>query len=234
MLQQEKRDRLQVWRQIKRNFSHPSHIEIIDMFGKRTGELCIVTEWVEGQTLRNYLSGLQDQIFVSEEQILSWFTQICLGLKHLHDKQCAYGALDARNIFVNQFAEIKIKPRSPKADVGQCTLNFGYDQLPLQAPELLKRPISKSPLTQLSLRKADVWFLGTVLYELVAKKRPFASNNLVTQARSIVQGKVQPMDAPCSEGLANLVASCMSTDPDQRPTIDEVLASPLLQEQAEY
>lgn len=49
-------------------------------------QLYIVMEYVEGQKLRDAIIAQQGQSF-TEEVALGWFAQICLGLKHLHDRQ---------------------------------------------------------------------------------------------------------------------------------------------------
>jgi NIMA (never in mitosis gene a)-related kinase len=43
-----------------------------------------------------------------EPQLLDWFTQICLALKHLHDKKILHRDLKSQNIFLSDKNLIKL------------------------------------------------------------------------------------------------------------------------------
>ena len=44
----------------------------------------------------------------SENQILDWFTQICLGMKHIHDRKVIHRDLKGQNIFLTKSGFVKI------------------------------------------------------------------------------------------------------------------------------
>jgi len=44
----------------------------------------------------------------TENQILDWFTQICLAMKHIHDKKILHRDLKAQNVFLNKNGIIKL------------------------------------------------------------------------------------------------------------------------------
>lgn len=46
--------------------------------------------------------------YFSESQILKWFTQICLGVKHVHDRKVIHRDLKAENIFLTKSGMAKI------------------------------------------------------------------------------------------------------------------------------
>ena len=39
---------------------------------------------------------------------MDWFTQICLGMKHIHDRKILHRDLKTQNIFMTQSGQIKI------------------------------------------------------------------------------------------------------------------------------
>ena len=51
-------------------------------------------EYADGEDLNKTIKTQKDvkdnkgnQVFFSEEKILRWFCQVCLGLKHIHEKK---------------------------------------------------------------------------------------------------------------------------------------------------
>lgn len=38
--------------------------------------------------------------YFHEETLLSWFTQICLGIKHMHDRKITHRDIKGQNIFL--------------------------------------------------------------------------------------------------------------------------------------
>jgi NIMA (never in mitosis gene a)-related kinase 1/4/5 len=44
----------------------------------------------------------------SENQILNWFTQICLAMKHVHDRKIIHRDLKTQNIFLTSDGLIKL------------------------------------------------------------------------------------------------------------------------------
>ena len=43
-----------------------------------------------------------------EEQVLEWFTQMCLALKHIHDRQILHRDIKTQNIFLTIRGEVKL------------------------------------------------------------------------------------------------------------------------------
>lgn len=44
----------------------------------------------------------------NEEHVLNWFTQICLALKHVHDRKILHRDLKSQNIFLTEKGMIKL------------------------------------------------------------------------------------------------------------------------------
>ncbi len=46
--------------------------------------------------------------YFTEDQVLYWFTQICLALKHCHDRKILHRDIKAQNIFLMKTGIIKL------------------------------------------------------------------------------------------------------------------------------
>mmetsp|Transcript_76026 Transcript_76026/g.164519 ORF Transcript_76026/g.164519 Transcript_76026/m.164519 type:complete len:232 (+) Transcript_76026:73-768(+) len=61
-------------------------------------------------------------------------------------------------------------------------------------------------------------------------KPPFDAHSLQYLAMKIVSGKYAPIPSMYSKDMRNLVSSCLSRDPNQRPRVHEILALPLIKD----
>ena len=50
------------------------------------GSLCIVMDYCDGGDLYRRINEQKGKLF-PEEQVLSWFVQVCFALKHIHDRK---------------------------------------------------------------------------------------------------------------------------------------------------
>ena len=79
---------------------HPNIIEYKNSF-EDGGFLCIVMAFAEGGDLTGKIKNqMALKRGFSEDQILDWFVQICLGLKHVHDRKILHRDLKSQNIFL--------------------------------------------------------------------------------------------------------------------------------------
>lgn len=77
--------------------------------------------------------------------------------------------------------------------------------------------------------KSDIWSLGVVLYELCALRPPFLADTLHFLAMKIVKGNYPPIPQCYSKDLRNLVDLLLRVDATKRPSINQILALPLIQ-----
>ncbi|XP_029133467.2 serine/threonine-protein kinase Nek5 isoform X2 [Labrus bergylta] len=77
---------------------HPNIVSFISSFQERGG-LYIVMEYCDGGDLMKKIN-MQRGVFFREEQVVAWFVQICLGLKHIHDRKILHRDIKAQNIFL--------------------------------------------------------------------------------------------------------------------------------------
>ena len=66
--------------------NHPNIIKFKEVYKTKKGKLCIVMDYADGGDLTKMIQQQRGNNF-SEGKILDWFTQICLGMKHVHDRK---------------------------------------------------------------------------------------------------------------------------------------------------
>jgi NIMA (never in mitosis gene a)-related kinase len=70
--------------------------------------LCIVMEYCPEGDLQKRIQSQRENGNFSDSQILTWFTQICLALSHMHSKKILHRDLKPQNIFLTAEMHLKI------------------------------------------------------------------------------------------------------------------------------
>jgi NIMA (never in mitosis gene a)-related kinase len=155
--------------------------------------------------------------------VLEWFTQICLGLKHIHDRKILHRDLKGQNIFLTSKGIVKI------GDFGIAKVLASTMQ---NARTVVGTPYYLSPEIVQSRPynfKSDMWSMGVILYELCALKPPFDAPSLHFLAMKIVRGAFNPLPSGFSSEMKNLVSQLLNTNEKMRPDVNKVLNMPIMQ-----
>uniref|UniRef100_A0A3P9CZ31 non-specific serine/threonine protein kinase n=1 Tax=Maylandia zebra TaxID=106582 RepID=A0A3P9CZ31_9CICH len=86
------------------NMSHPN---IYKESFEEGGCLYIVMDYCEGGDLFKKINSQKGVLF-SEAQILDWFVQICLALKHVHDRKILHRDIKSQNIFLTKDGTVQL------------------------------------------------------------------------------------------------------------------------------
>ena len=212
--EQEQRD---AWKETK-VLSLMNHPNIIRYYGSflEQGVLHIVMEYADNGDLSEKIKNANSQHF-NEEQILDWFVQICLALKHLHDRKILHRDLKCQNIFLLKDGTAKL------GDFGISKMLDTTTQMSKTAigtPYYLSPEICQGkPYDQ----KSDIWSLGCILYELSTLHHPFDSNCLNGLIVKIQRAKQPPIPYFYSQNLRKLVDTLLQKVPSRRPTVNQIL-----------
>jgi len=69
----------------------------------------IVMEYADGGDLQQLLNKHKDaDTFMGEDEALGYFVQICLGLKHIHDKSIVHRDIKSPNVFLTKDGLVKL------------------------------------------------------------------------------------------------------------------------------
>ncbi|MCB0393880.1 MAG: serine/threonine protein kinase, partial [Bdellovibrionales bacterium] len=174
---------------IAMNISHGNIVSIFE-FGEERGQFFIVMEYVEGRNLRQVLNRLnKTDIYFGIEDIVYLIKETAAGLDHAHRHvdpttgkplNITHRDVSPQNVMLSFEGEIKIvdfgiaKAESKLETTRAGTLKgkFGY-MSPEQAEGM-----------EVDYR-TDIFSLGIVLWELLARERLFLSNNEVNTLKKI-------------------------------------------------
>jgi NIMA (never in mitosis gene a)-related kinase len=179
-------------------------------------------DFADGGDLQGKIKGNRGKFF-TESQILDWFTQICLGLKHVHDRKILHRDIKAQNVFLTS------TNRCLLGDFGIAKIlahTKGFTKTMVGTPYYLSPEIIERKHYNF---QSDIWSLGILLYELCALKPPFDGPNLHFLGMKIIKGVYPPISTHYSRELKNLVTQMLMVDPNKRPTIHQILQMSLIQ-----
>ncbi|KAL0223711.1 hypothetical protein P9112_003101 [Eukaryota sp. TZLM1-RC] len=197
-----------------------SHPNIINYYGcsANDGQFNIIMEYAKGGDLHSRILNRRGQ-HLSESEIMFLFVQIVSALKHVHDNNILHRDLKTQNIFLTDNDVVKLgdfgisKQLGTHNDFARTSVGTPYYLSPEQCED---RPYNS---------KSDIWSLGCILYELCALRHAFVAKSIPALVMSILRGIYEPIPALYSQDLSDLVKWLLSSDPDDRPTIDELAQS---------
>jgi tetratricopeptide (TPR) repeat protein/predicted Ser/Thr protein kinase len=191
--------------------NHPSIGAMYDVV-EHAGELWLVMEYVEGETLRHRL-----QRPLSMEEFFAIAKQCCEGLQAAHDKGIIHGDIKPENIMLAPGNRVKIldfgvarrawnsNPDEATKSLETMTATGGTPAY--MAPEVL--------LQQPDDGRSDLFSLGLVFYEMLGGDQPFQSASLATTIARIVHTQppeLKNVPAP----LAGVIKRALAKDPNAR------------------
>ena len=208
---------------ILKKLDHPNIIKFKEVFIQRrpVEALNIVTEYADGGDLEQKIKAQNKKPF-TEDEILDYFTQICLALQHLHKKKIIHRDLKSGNVFLMKSGIVKL---------GDFGISKGLKSSRDKAVTMVGTPFYLSPEIILNKpydAKSDIWALGVLLYELLTFKMPFNAKSLPTLSIKINKGEYTPPSSKYSSEIRDLLKRCLTLKPEERPSIDEILKLPLI------
>ncbi|NXG08268.1 NEK5 kinase, partial [Sakesphorus luctuosus] len=201
-----------------------NHANIVTFYAslQEKNKLYIVMEYCDGGDLMKRIN-MQHGVLFDEDQILSWFVQISLGLKHIHDKKILHRDVKSQNIFLSNNGKVAKLGDFGIARQLNSTMEFAHTCV--GTPYYLSPEICEN---QPYNNKTDIWSLGCVLYELCALKHPFEGNSLHKLVLKICRGHFHPVSPKYSYDLRILISQLFKISPRDRPSINSILRKPFL------
>ncbi len=197
-------DRLQRFDQEARAaaaLSHPNIVVVHDV-GVDQGVAFVVSELLEGQTLRQVLEAGA----VPSRKATDYAIQIANGLAAAHDRGIVHRDLKPENIFVTRDGRAKV------LDFGLAKLVTAPLMSATQATALNTDPgtvlgtagyMSPEQLRGEDVdHRSDVFSLGAVLYELYSGTRAFKGNTAVETMSAILKEEPQELTSRSGVGLS--------------------------------
>jgi len=215
-------DRLRRFEQEARAASalnHPNILVVHDV-GTHEGAPYLVTELLEGESLRARLQGGALPVRTAVDIA----TQMARGLAAAHDKGIVHRDLKPENLFVSRDGRVKIldfglaKLLRPPQEAAEASTVAGATQ-----PGMMMGTVAYMSPEQIRGQevdhRADIFAFGCVLYEMLRGERPFAGSTAADTLAAILSRDPRPLadrqrEVPAA--LELVVLRCLEKRPDER------------------
>ncbi|XP_027693123.1 serine/threonine-protein kinase Nek1 isoform X3 [Vombatus ursinus] len=197
------------------NMKHPNIVLYRESF-EENGSLYIVMDYCEGGDLYKRINAQKGVLF-PEDQILDWFVQICLALKHVHDRKILHRDIKSQNIFLTKDGTVQLGDFGI-ARVLNSTLELA--RTCIGTPYYLSPEICENKPYN---NKSDIWALGCVLYEMCTLKHAFEAGNMKNLVLKIISGSFPPVSLHYSYDLRSLLSHLFKRNPRDRPSVNSIL-----------
>src|SRR5256884_352296 len=202
--------------------NHPN-ILVIHHIGIHNGAPYIVSELLEGETLRERMAGTE----LPQRKAIDYALQTAHGLAAAHAKGIVHRDLKPENLFVTNDGRVKIvdfglakltgtgdgtqsqtevPTRKVNTDPGVVMGTMGY-----MSPEQLKG--------QPADHRSDIFSFGAILYEMLSGKRAFRGDSMAETMSAILREDppdLSETNKTVSPALERLVRHCLEKNPEER------------------
>ena len=199
------------------SLSHPNILVVHD-FGDLDGQPFIVSEFVEGETLRQRL----DRGAVSISEAISIAGQIAAALSAAHARAIVHRDIKPENVMLRPDGYVKVLDfgiakllQSPALDTAAATIGT-------QGGMLIGTPFYMSPEQadgETVDARSDIFSLGVILYELTTGVRPFTGETSLSVLLSILKDEPAQVTAlnPAAPGeLSRIIERCLAKSRQHR------------------
>lgn len=202
--------------------NHPNILAVYDV-GLHEGALYVVSELLEGETLRERMAGAA----LPQRKAIDYALQMAHGLAAAHEKGIVHRDIKPDNVFVTNDGRVKIldfglakltgatdgtqsqteiPTRRVDTDPGMVMGTMGY-----MSPEQLKgRPAD---------HRSDIFAFGAILYEMLSGKRAFRGESMAETMSAILREDppdLSETNKTVSPALERVVHHCLEKNPEER------------------
>src|SRR5438128_5140321 len=201
--------------------NHPNILVVHDI-GTHDGAPYVVSELLEGETLRQRMGGTA----LAQRRAIDYALGIVHGLAAAHEKGIVHRDLKPDNVFITKDGRVKILDfgiaKLTQADGSQSQTDIPTRRVDTDPGMVLGTVGYRSP-GQVGGRPADhrsdIFSLGAILYEMLSGRRAFHSQSAVETMSAIL--KEDPPDLSetnqrISPALERLVNHCLEKNPEER------------------
>jgi serine/threonine protein kinase len=200
--------------------NHPHVLSVYDV-GTHDGTRYLVTEFVEGQTLRSVIESAGTRLPVRKAVDIT--VQMARGLAAAHERGILHRDLKPENVMVMPDGQVKILDfglaRLAEAESAPSTATTGAGTSPGTALGTPGYMAPEQVRGQAVDHRADVFSLGCVAYELLAGRRAFPGGTGADAMSAVLKddppdlGSATPDVPPTVE---RIVHRCLEKDPAAR------------------
>jgi len=191
--------------------SHPAIVTVHDVVEESAeGATFIAMEYVRGTNLKELLQGEEP---LAPGFVVGVVTQVAEALDYAHSKGVVHRDIKPANILITDDLQVKI------TDFGIARLDTS--NLTVEG-QLLGTPNYMAP-EQIQGKevdhRADIFSLGVVVYEMLARRKPFQGENLTVVTHRIVYEPFTPLEqhvAGVPPAVTDLLQRALEKSPQRR------------------
>jgi Tol biopolymer transport system component len=201
--------------------NHPNITAVYDV-GTVDGAPYVVTELLEGETLRSRLAGGP----LAPRRAIEYSIQIVHGLAAAHEKGIVHRDLKPENLFVTKDGRVKIldfglakltQPEKAGPQTSLPTETAGTEPgvvlgtLGYMSPEQVRGRLADA--------RSDIFSFGAILYEMLSGKRAFHGDSAADTMSAILREDPPDLSATNRDvhpGLDRIVRHCLEKNPEER------------------
>src|SRR5215470_2920236 len=207
--------------------NHPNIAHIYEI-GDAGGVKFIAMEFIDGQTLRQYIRGEQ----VGLPKLLRHLQHVAEGLAKAHAAGIVHRDLKPDNIMITRDGHAKIldfglakliEPQHPGGANGSGSEDATILQ-PHSTPGLILGTIGYMSPEQAQGKKeidhrSDIFSFGCILFEVITRQKAFVGKDNIDSLNKIIREMPPPLSSfnpTIPSDLQRIVRRCLAKDPDER------------------
>ena len=215
-------ERILRFKQEARTTSTLSHPNIVTLYeiGEVDGHHYIVTEYVEGATLRQLIARAPSNQ-IDFKTAVSIVSQVVDALRVAHEAGVVHRDIKPENVMVRGDGLVKV------LDFGIAKLtaeesDSSPDHLTTKTGIIMGTASYMSPEQvrgQKVDHRADIFSVGAMLYEMLSGERPFEGETMADVMAAVLVKEPKPLDALVSNmppTLQRIVGRCLEKQPEKR------------------
>ncbi|HLL85103.1 MAG TPA: protein kinase, partial [Longimicrobium sp.] len=193
---------------------HPNILEVFDFSAAEAQDAYLVTEYIRGETLRQFLTDHERAVEPPEVAAMI-IHELASALAQAHAAGIIHRDLKPENVMVREDGVLKLM------DFGIAKM-VDRDERMTMTGALVGSPAHMAPEIidgQEAGPPSDVFSLGTMLYLLATHQLPFSANNATATLRRILDGVYddpRQLAPAVSDELAEILATSLARQPSTR------------------
>ncbi|CAM3698986.1 Stk1 family PASTA domain-containing Ser/Thr kinase [Mesobacillus zeae] len=189
---------------------HPNIVSIYDV-GEEDGLYYIVMEYVDGQTLKQYI---QQNAPVPIEKAIDIMKQLTSAIAHAHQNHIIHRDIKPHNILVDDEGNVKITDFGIAMALSATSItqtNSVLGSVHYLSPEQARGGMAN--------KKSDIYSIGIVMFELLTGRLPFSGESAVSIALKHLQSETPSLrrwNPSIPQSVENIVLRATAKDPFHR------------------
>ncbi|APH05300.1 Stk1 family PASTA domain-containing Ser/Thr kinase [Bacillus weihaiensis] len=192
------------------SLAHPNIVSIYDV-GEEDGIYYIVMEYVDGQTLKQYI---QQFAPIHPRKAVNIMVQIVSAIQHAHDNQIIHRDIKPHNILIDHHGNVKVTDFGIAMAMSSTTItqtNSVLGSVHYLSPEQARGGLAN--------KKSDIYSLGIVFFELLTGRLPFDGESAISIALKHLQSDTpspRRWNPDIPQSIENIILKATAKDPFHR------------------